>query len=355
MKKRISLIALAMLIFAIVFTLSACAGEKTPDTSTPDVTTETTTTAPVTTAAPLPCEVHTFEQTEEIPALALRDGEKKFVCSVCGEENSEIIPATKSLKVLAIGNSFSTDAVKYLWNICKNAGVTELVVGNLSIGGCSLDTHYSHIQKGDVAYSYYKNTKGYSVDSSMSIQAALADEDWDFITLQQVSQNAGKPGTFTRLDEIVAFVSETCPDATILWHMTWAYQQDSTHGGFSGYDKDQMTMYNAIVKTTQTEIPKHSQIKGVIPSGTAIQNVRTSTVGDTLTRDGYHLGEGLGRYIVGVTWFAVLTGGDVSIPYYYPSVNAYKKEVQDSYHIVAEAVQNALEFPFEVSQSQYYY
>ena len=349
MKKHISLILFGLLIFSVVLALSACGGEKTPDA------TEMTTTAPVTTAAPRPCEEHTFEQTEEIPALALRDGEKKFVCTVCGEETVEIIPATKSLKVLAIGNSFSTDATKYLWNICKNAGVTELVVGNLSIGGCSLDTHYSHIQKADVAYTYYKNTKGYFVDSSVNIQTALADEDWDFITLQQVSQNAGKSGTYTRLDEIVAFITETCSDATILWHMTWAYQQDSTHGGFSGYNNDQLTMYEEIVKTVQTEIPKHPGIKGVIPSGTTIQNMRTSTVGDTLTRDGYHLGEGLGRYVAGVTWFAVLTGGDVSIPYYYPSIVAHRKEVESNYHIIAEAVQNALDYPYGISQSQYYY
>ncbi len=350
MKNRIAIIITAALIFSLLLCLSACGGEKQPD-----VTIETTTTAPVTTAAPQ-CEEHTYEKIEEIPALALRDGEIKYACSVCGEENIEVVPATKSLKVLAIGNSFSTDATKYLWNICKNAGVEEIVVGNLYIGGCSLDTHYNNIKDAKGAYTYQKNTNGYFVDySATSVQTAIADEDWDFITLQQVSQNAGKSGTFTRLDEIVAFLSETCPESTILWHMTWAYQQDSTHSGFSGYNNDQMTMYNAIVSTVKSEVGKYPEIKGIIPSGTVIQNIRTSTVGDTLTRDGSHMSEGLGRYSVGVTWFACLTGGSVDMPYYYPANSIHKQEVQQNYHIIAEAVQNALEYPLEISQSQYYY
>ena len=350
MKNRIAIIVTALLIFSLLFALSACGGEKTPAITT----TEPTTTVATTTAPPV-CEQHEYIEEVETPALALRDGVKKIYCCLCGDSYTEVIPATKSLKVLAIGNSFSVDATSYLWNICKNAGVEEVVVGSLYIGGCSLDTHYNNIASEKAAYTYQKNTKGYFLDyPAMSVQGAIADDDWDFITIQQVSQNAGLPGTFTRLDEIVAFLAEACPDATILWHMTWAYQKDSTHGGFAKYNNDQMTMYKAITDTVNKEVGKYPEIKGVIPSGTTIQNIRTSTVGDTLTRDGYHMSKGMGRYSVGVTWFAYLTGGSVDMPYYYPPNTADKKDVQNNYHIIAEAVKNALDFPFDVTQSQYY-
>ena len=65
--------------------------------------------------------------------------------------------------------------------------------------------------------------------------------------------------------------------------MTWAYQADSTHSGFNNYGKDQMTMYNAIVNAAQTKIVTNDNIEIIIPVGTAVQNVRTSYIGDTLT------------------------------------------------------------------------
>ena len=54
----------------------------------------------------------------------------------------------------------------------------------------------------------------------------------------------------------------------------------------------------------------HDGIDIVIPTGTAIQNARnTSLIGNTggeLTRDGAHMAFGVGRYIVAATWFQSL-------------------------------------------------
>ncbi len=45
------------------------------------------------------------------------------------------------MKILSIGNSFSQDAHRYLYEIAKKDGVDVKPV-NLYIGGCSLRTHY---------------------------------------------------------------------------------------------------------------------------------------------------------------------------------------------------------------------
>ena len=37
----------------------------------------------------------------------------------------------KSIKILAIGNSFSDDATEHLFGILKDAGVEEVIIGNL--------------------------------------------------------------------------------------------------------------------------------------------------------------------------------------------------------------------------------
>ena len=45
------------------------------------------------------------------------------------------------MKILAIGNSFSTDCMQYLYDIARSGGVEEIVLGNLYYGGCSLAQH----------------------------------------------------------------------------------------------------------------------------------------------------------------------------------------------------------------------
>ena len=46
-----------------------------------------------------------------------------------------------TLRILAIGNSFSQDAVEQnLYEICAAAG-QQVIIGNMYIPGCSIDKH----------------------------------------------------------------------------------------------------------------------------------------------------------------------------------------------------------------------
>ena len=49
------------------------------------------------------------------------------------------------MKVLCIGNSFSTDATAYLSRVATSAGVS-LETYNLYIGGCSLARHWKNVE-----------------------------------------------------------------------------------------------------------------------------------------------------------------------------------------------------------------
>ena len=60
------------------------------------------------------------------------------------------------------------------------------------------------------------------------------------------------------------------------------------------------------------------KIKYIIPSGTAIQNARTSIAGDHLNRDGYHLDLGFGQFTAACAWYGALTGRDVTASSYMP-------------------------------------
>jgi len=133
--------------------------------------------------------------------------------------------------------------------------------------------------------------------------------------------------------------------------MTWAYQQDSSHGGFANYGFKQNNMYKAITNTVKSNILTNSSFAGFIPSGTTIQNMRTSYLGDTLTRDGFHLSNGVGRYAAAMTWAKVLTGKSIDNV---TKVNEdFKTEVTPCLDVIKEAVNNAAANPLEATKSKF--
>src|SRR5690606_32502222 len=240
------------------------------------------------------------------------------------------------LKILAIGNSFSEDALEnYLYDLGKAEGV-EMVIGNLYIGGASLDLHWSNAQANATAYNYRKIDQDGTKTSTpnTSIEMGVVDENWDYISLQQVSGSSGQYETFVMpLPALLEYVQSlsTNTKAKYVLHQTWAYDETSTHSDFPNYGNDQQVMYQAIVETYRKAIVL-ADMDYVIPSGTAIQNGRTSLVGDNFTRDGYHLDLGIGRYTAASTWFEALTGINVV-------GNSYKPEAISD--LEAEIAQHA--------------
>ena len=258
----------------------------------------------------------------------------------------------RSLKILAIGNSFSVDAMQHLYTVAKAEGVEEIILGNLYIGGCTLDTHLTKAISGAKDYKFYKNTNGEWISTpGASMLDGLLSEDWDIITMQQGSSKSGIADEYQPyLDQLIAFVNEnkTNPDAKLYWHMTWAYQSDSTHTSFPKYGNNQMTMYLGIVNALQQVVEPTEAFSGLLPVGTAVQNARTGFVGDTLTRDGFHLSD-LGRLIASYTWYAVFDGQPLH------TINldkvASQKLTEAHKALVVEAVNAAIANPYAVTES----
>ena len=218
-----------------------------------------------------------------------------------------------SIKILAIGNSFSENAMAYLWHILRAGGVEQVILGNLVIGGCPVSLHADHIASGAAAYCYCKNSDGvWRREPEQTFARGLLDEAWDIITLQQASHDSGLPETYARQAEIIDYISRHKRNsaARLYWHMTWAYQGDSTHWAFPRYGCDRATMYAAILDAVRREILPNAAYTGVIPAGVAIRCLRATPVGDTLTRDGFHMSESHGRYTVALTWAQTLCGVD---------------------------------------------
>ena len=259
----------------------------------------------------------------------------------------------KTLKVLAIGNSFSNNTTQYLYDVAKAEGMTDVVIGRLYISGCTLALHVANAKENKPAYIYYKNDSGkWNQMESATLLYALQDEQWDIITLQQGSGTSGMADTYSEsIDALITYVNEnkTNPNAQLVWHMTWAYQEGSTNPAFPRYDSNQMTMYNAIVNAVQKVIVPHQQIHSIIPVGTAIQNARTSFIGDNLTKDTYHLNV-MGDVIGAYTWYAVFTGKTLE-NINLTDVGGLLTLTDNDKAAIIDAINAAIKTPFAVTQS----
>lgn len=222
------------------------------------------------------------------------------------------------MKVLAIGNSFSEDAVHYLHPLAEADG-RELYVVNLMIGGCPLMRHWNNIEK-DLA-DYDLQINGFSAGKKISVREALATEDWDVIVTQQASHDSGLEQTYhPYLENVVAYLREKKPNARIYLQKTWAYETDSLHDCFSRYDRDQQKMYLALSAAYENAAKTLSL--PLIPSADVIQSLRSREPflyghgGMSLCRDGFHMNLIYGRYLLAAVWYRTFTGRSVSaIPY----------------------------------------
>mgnify|MGYP002624876272 CR=1 FL=1 len=244
------------------------------------------------------------------------------------------------LKVLAIGNSFSWDAVEQnLWEIADADGRT-LIIGNMYIGGCSLKRHWRNAENDSDAYRYCKiGPDGKkSVRKNVSLSDALADEKWDVVTFQQASGWSGMYETYKPyLGNLIDYVKARVPAGTrFMFHQTWAYERNSAHGQFSNYGRDQKRMFEAIDRASTAACEEFGL--DIIPAGTAVQCLRKSEIGNNTTRDGYHLNY-LSRYAVSLTWYEALTGRCVKgNSYDAPHVEEWMKQTaQEAAHAAVSA------------------
>lgn len=304
------------------------------------------------------------------------------------------------LKVLAIGNSYTDDTFEYAFEIAKGAGIEKVEMGKLIIPNSSLETHANNAKDDVAAYTYYSknassqssSTTGYEDrydwknNGTYKISDAAKLTNWDYIIFQQVSSLSGDASSYTKtitegetsvdVDFVQMFidaVEPSAPRAKFAWNMTWAYPAGNSTLS-SDYSNNQMNMYNAIVSAVKTKVANHDDISVVVPTGTAIQNARTSILKDrdfenstgdavwtrdyshghlTNGRDGSAIGAdkvGAGSYTAGLTLVEALTG----ISMYKNNTFVPENDVTAMQARIAEdAAATANLKPYEVTTSYY--
>ena len=208
------------------------------------------------------------------------------------------------MKVLAIGNSFSDDGTRYLHQIAKEDG-EDIKVVNLVIGGCPLRLHYlnSLLDKG----SYHMYFNGEGTGFYVSIKDALVSDEWDIVTIQQQSSRSVNYDTFQPyLDFMADYIRKYAPQAKLYLQQTWAYTQEGCEG--QGYE-NHAAMF-ADIKKSYEKAAKAIDADGIIPSGEVMNGLLVNGL-DKIHRDPIHASLGVGRYALGLTWYATLTGNDI--------------------------------------------
>lgn len=255
------------------------------------------------------------------------------------------------IKILTIGNSFGLDATKYVHRICQGADI-NVMCGNLYISGGYFEDHYENITNDNKAYRFYRR---YHVDGTItddflenySVDDALNLEEWDYVFFNQASAQSGVYDSFQPyLTNIIDYVKTKQPNAKIALMPTWAYSSDFDDTRFDEYNRNQLTMYNAIIEAYKQAM-EEVDFDVIIPAGTAIQNARTDdylmSIERELTRDGYHLSDA-GCFIVGVAFVKSLINKHTEIDFIPDTLN---KKIT---YVGKVAAENAVLNPFVVTE-----
>ena len=217
-------------------------------------------------------------------------------------------PQLDTVRILAIGNSFSRDALDEHFNELADAAGVYVVVGDMYIGGCSLERHWGNVQGDKADYTYYKRcgTGPLKSEKGYTLARAVKDEQWDVVTFQQASVKSFDADTFEPyLGSLVEWVkANTRPGVRFMWHQTWAYPNHTVKAVLSEAG-GQKEMYRKIAEISEQVCNKYGF--GIIPTGTAVQNARSSFIGDNLNRD-THLNFTVGRYVAACTWLEAVLG-----------------------------------------------
>ena len=180
-----------------------------------------------------------------------------------------------NIKVLAIGNSFSRDAMDFLPEIAEAGGKT-FVMRNGYIGGCSLERHVRHLTQAEAgdsegaAYLYTDPQTGKK--EKADVIKMLQAEEWDVVTIQQLSNLSYQADSFQPYaDTLIAAIGKYASQAEIVVHETWAWRSDAP-----AFERDDSLDQQIMYKRLSENYRNLAEANGfrIIPVGDAFQAAR---------------------------------------------------------------------------------
>ena len=255
-----------------------------------------------------------------------------FLCApqIFSAAGSPRVPGTApraSIKLLTIGNSFADNATALLPGFAE-AGGKGLLIFRANLGGHSLQQHVGYLKAFEAdpndpkGHAYKKHADPRSGEiKDFSLREALGSEDWDVVTIQQVSGLSFKPESFQPFAGIlIDYIHKYAPHAEILIFETWAYPDDY-FSKFKEEGLDQQKMY-AGLKAAYEKLSADTGLR-IIPVGDAFQKVRALSPPISLNVAGDKHANPPGKYLGAAVFYEAIFHDSVEpIPFVPPGISA---------------------------------
>lgn len=223
------------------------------------------------------------------------------------------------IRILDIGNSYTDDATAFLPMLVE---ADKINLGGFNLykavrGGASFKSWYDVYNDNDIGHIYTvhkvlgESASGIPVGSSDGgdgrlFRNLISDVTWDLIIIHQVSSYAPYydewrtkgPGGY--LDEFLSILKKHQPNAKLGFLLVHSYSSDYP----SNKEKSSYNRWLLIADSVR-RLCEDYDFDYIIPYGTAIQSVRSSSLNDKydLTKDGSHCGIGLSRYTAACCYY----------------------------------------------------
>ena len=272
--------------------------------------------------------------------------------------------------ILFIGNSFTKDAVEHMPGLLAGAGNKKVNLVHIYYGGQFISTYNKQFDDatGFTCYTCKPGMTGWSPTTGISIKDCCYSAEWDVVTIQEHTGNmCAWEFTSTSESDVKSLINKinatqkTAPEYYYI--MSQAYHDMSKIGtGSKPYITwtDQIGMYEVIVEFAKKMMATRC-FEDVIATGTMLQNLRTSELQNSLglSRDGYHMDNGIARYGAACTLYEKLI-----TPIFGASMdnNTFRYDVQNTNEkqyttpvtdqnapIAIQAARYAIEKPFEIT------
>ena len=240
----------------------------------------------------------------------------------------------KKISVLMIGNSFSVDVAHFTHQLSLGSDV-EIEVCVLYVGGCSLEQHVKFIEEEYTPYEWFIN--GESTGKYIDLKTALLMNEWDYITLQQVSVFSGLKDTFyPYINQLIDYVKKYQKNPHFVLHKTWPYENGFENTNFEHYNYDRKIMYQYI-NDAYSYVSKNLGIDIIIRSGDIIESA-IERYGERFHKDGFHLND-IGRYLVALGFVHTFNGNKTIEELFIPVF--LNKELCEEYDSLVQEVLNS--------------
>ena len=250
---------------------------------------------------------------------------------------------TESINALAIGNSLTEEATAYLHTAFSAIGVNDIKIGAY-ISENALSAYADEITSDSFsltgAYTLCDNGESGTAEQ-LTLKAAAEKADWDVVILQSSSEDLNN----TEFNKTIAAIKKCFPNAKLAYYGTAVPFGDDTH-----YAKHTDISDKAVLNVIDS-------VDYYIPAGTAIENCRTSYLGNRLKISGGSIIDGFqsdngtmsetAKVIAAMTFAEELC--DQVADWKYDSFSDVIKD-ETEFEIVKAAVRRAVMRPYRVTQ-----